>query len=197
MEYFRKYLIYLRREENLQLYKLNVSTMMLIASLVGISLGFILDLLLPHNFLVNMIRGIIALLTGISLFSFSYLFTVKRTDQKLLKDRFYQTMRQRFSFRQRVNFSIVVGVFIASFILLGKNESLIFTFKSSIAVFVSIVLIAFCRRRRSEFIKGIYEIPDIRDLEDLKEKKKKAEMRKAKQEIKQSKKKNPFYRKKS
>lgn len=187
MEYFRKYLITLRKYENLNQFSLKVSTMMLIASLVGILLGFLMDLFLPHEYFTNMLRGVIAVATGFTLFSFSYLFSVKRTHKKMSMDRFYKTARERFSHRQRVNFSIAVGTLTLAFIMLSSNSGLVFTLKSILAVFVGFILVAFCRRNRSEFIKGVHEIPDIRDLEKQKERREQAQIRQHKTKKKEKK----------
>lgn len=170
MEYLRNYLIFLRRKENENL-KMKPSIFMLLVSLVGISIGFLLDYLLPHSYFTNMLRGVVSVATGAALFSFSYLCAVKLGNKKMAEDRFYQTMRERFSHKQRINFSIAIGAFAFGFILLSGDASLIFTLKSSLAFFVGLSLITFSRKNRSEFIKGIYEIPDVRDLEASKEKK--------------------------
>lgn len=180
MEYFRRYLIFLRRHENLNEMKFKVSTMTLIASIVGIILGFLMDWLLPHGYFTNMFRGMLAVASGFALFSFSYLEAVRRSDKKLSVDRFYKTTRARFSHKQRVNFSIAVGAIVAAFVLLSNAEGLSFTFKAILAIFITLVLIAFSRRNRSEFIKEIHEIPDIRDLEHQVDKRKSAEKRKKK-----------------
>lgn len=188
MEYFRRYLVFLRRYENEGLYKMKVSTMALIASLVGIILGFLMDWLLPHGYFTNMFRGTLAVATGLILFSFSYLFAVDKANNKLVTDRYYKTVRERFSHRQRVNFSIAVGVLIASFILLSSADGLLFTLKAILAVFLIFTLIAFSRRNRSEFIKEIHEIPDIRDLETQRNRKMLAKERESKADKKKSKK---------
>lgn len=188
MEYFRRYLIFLRKHENLNELKFKVSTMTLIASIVGIILGFLMDLLLPHGYFTNMFRGVLAVATGLTLFSFSYLASVKRTDKKISSDRFYKTARARFSHRQRVNFSIAVGSIVLAFVLLSNSEGLSFTLKAILAVFITLVLIAFSRQNRSEFIKDIHEIPDVRDLEHKATMVKSAEKRKSKSNDKPKKK---------
>lgn len=180
MEYLRNYLIFLRKTENDNPYKMKISTMALIASLVGISLGFIMDLLFPHEYFTNMIRGAIAVASGFSMFSFGYLFSYKKSREKSLADSYYKSPRERFSYRQRVNFSIASGVLISSFVMLSSNEGLTFTLKSILAIFIIFSLITFSRRSRREFIKDIHEIPDIRDLQKVKEERNKAQRRKEK-----------------
>lgn len=186
MEYFRRFLIALRREENDNNYKFKVSTMALMVSLFGIFAGILLDVLLPFSYFPNMLRGVIAVITGVALFIISYLKATDFSNKKMQKDRYYRKVRERLSFRQRVNFSIAIGILLALFIMLSSNEGVMFTFKSILVIFLTIVLVAFCRRSRSEFIKGIYEIPDIRDLEAEKEQNKKKAERRSKEQKKKS-----------
>lgn len=176
MEYFRKYLISLRRAENDGLFW-NLPIALLIASIIGMGMGLLLDLFLPNGFFTNMIRGVIAIITGVTLFSWGYLFTSKRTDKKRLADSYYQPVRERFSYRQRVNFSIAVMVILVMFVLLGNEDSLVFTLMAIILISTSLTLLAFTRRQRSEFIKDIYDLPDIKDLKSA------ARKRKLKQEL--------------
>lgn len=170
MEYLRNYLIFLRRRENMEV-KMKPSLFMLLVSVSGIAIGFLLDYLLPHGYFTNMLRGVVSVATGSALFSFGYLSAVQISKERIAKDRFYQTMRERFSHKQRINFSIALSVIIASFILLSGGEGIMYTFKSTIAIAFIWTLVAFSRRNRNEFIKEIYEIPDVRDLKSKREKK--------------------------
>ena len=174
METLRKYLISLRKFDNEGLFG-NMTIFLLIISIIGILLGFTFDILLPINFFLNMLRGVVAIISGIALFSFGYLYTSKRSVERRRHDRYYQTVRERFSYRQRVNFSIALGSIASLFVLLGKPSSPLFTFKAILLISIAFTLIAFSRRLREEFIKDIHEIPDLRDLEKaakLKRKKK-------------------------
>lgn len=170
MEYLRSYLIFLRRKENEET-KMKTSIVLLLTSLGGILLGFLLDLILPHQYFINMLRGVVSVIAGSALFSFGYLYVVKIGDKKISEDRYYQTLRERFSHKQRINFSIALSVIVISFILLSGSDGLAFTLKSTLSVTAILSLVAFSRKNRSEFIKEIYEIPDVRDLEAKKEKK--------------------------
>lgn len=170
MEYLRNYLIFLRKRENGDS-KMKPSMFMLLVSTAGILIGILLDFIVPHGYFTNMLRGVVSVATGSALFSFSYLCAVKFSRGKVAKDRFYQSMRERFSHRQRINFSIAIGVIVASFILLSGSEGILFTLKTTLSIFVILSLIAFTRKNRSEFIKEIYEIPDVRDLDSKKHKK--------------------------
>lgn len=176
MEYLRKYLIYVRKTENLNPYKMKLSIFTLFLGIFGIMIGVLLDAVLPFSYFPNTLRGIIALITGATMFTFSYLKAVSYSTKKVREDRYYQKTRERFSYRQRANLSIVLGMILTIYVFITAQEGLMFTFNSSFAVFSMLVLLSFARRRRSEFIKDVYEIPDTRDLEkETRRKKKKME----------------------
>lgn len=162
MEIFRKYLLLLRKQDNT---RPAFAGRLLIGTFAGIVVGIVVDIFLPFNFIINMLRGMIALVTGISTASFAYLMSIKYNDKKLEEDRFYLPVRKRFSYRQRLNISIVLGILIAIFTLLGTREDFAYTLKSSISIMLIFIIIAFARRYRDEFLKDIYGIPDVRDLE--------------------------------
>ena len=186
MEYLRKYLIEVRRIENTDPYKFKLSIMLLAGSILGVILGFIIDSLLGFYFVTNTIRGIIALATGIVLFTYLYLMENKRTEKRAALDSSYVRVRNRFSFRQRVNFSIVASAFLF-FVIMTSSEGPGYTFKSSLLIVAIISLVAFCRRRRSEFIKSVNEIPDVRDMRSEQMKIKKLKENRAKREQKKEK----------
>ncbi|GEM_PF-5187994 len=177
MKYFRMFLIELRKRENEER-KIPLSVILASSGVISLIIGFLLDKFIPFNFLTNIVRGIFANIAGATLFSFSYLMSIKFSRQRLLKDRYYKTFRKRLSHRQRTNLSIFLGILIAFFILLGGKYSLVFTFKSAFAIFAALVLIAFTRRNRDEFIKNVYNVPDLRDLETMQERHKKKEKKK-------------------
>lgn len=164
MEYFRKYLILIRKYDNTEMKPLFIIRMLILVTL-GIVGGVLMDKLLPFNFFFNMIRGVFAVITGISSASYALVISSRLRRNKYIQDRHYLPLRKRFSFRQRTNFSIIIGGFIFMFILLSNKSNLVFTLKTSISIFLGIILIAFARKDRNEFLKDIYNIPDIRDLE--------------------------------
>lgn len=164
MEYLRMFLIMLRRRENTPS-ELRFSIQLLIASVVGIISGLVLDMILPFNFYTNTIRGVIAIITGVSIFSYGYLMANKFEEIKLVGNKYYKPMRKRFSFKQRANISILISTFSVLIILFTSKQDFIFTLKSTLAISIIIMAISFARRDRNEFIKDIYEIPDTRDLE--------------------------------
>lgn len=178
MEYLRKYLIFIRKTENLNKHKMKLSVFSLLIGIIGLILGVAFDALLPFEYFSNMLRGAIALITGFAFFTFSYLKSIDYSKKKLLDDRYYQKVRERFSFRQRANLSIVLGMIVGIYVFVTAKEGLMFTFNSSLSIFFIFVLLAFSRRRRNEFIKDVFEIPDVRDLEKETKRKKKKEVSK-------------------
>lgn len=172
MEYFRKYLIYIRKLDNTEM-KPRFIILMLIVSAISLLLGLIADMFLPINFGYNMIRAVIATVAGIASASY-YLVVLDRVNRdKHLVNNNYIPFKKRLSYKQRSNISIIIGTFIALFILLSSKASLAFTFKTAFAIFTGIALTAFARKDRSEFLKDVYEIPDLRDLEFMSKKSKK------------------------
>lgn len=169
MEYFRKYLILIRKYDNTEMKPLFIIRMLILTTL-GITGGILMDKLFPFNFIFNMIRGIFAVMTGVSSASYALIISSRFRKNKYIQNRNYTPLRKKFSFRQRTNFSIIIGAFVFLFILLSNKSNLVFTLKTSISIFLMIILIAFARKDRNEFLKNIYEIPDIRDLEFSKRK---------------------------
>lgn len=163
MSYFRKYLITIRRFDNEGLFW-NLQVVLFMLSVIGISFGFLLDLVFTPGFFMNMIKGIISILSGFTLFSALHLFTSKRTDVKMDNDVHYNPIRARLSYKQRLNFSIAVGTVGVLLVLLGNVSSPTYTLKSILLIALILSLVAFTRRRREEFIKDIHEIHDVRDL---------------------------------
>ncbi|HHT97923.1 MAG TPA: hypothetical protein GXZ90_08540 [Clostridiales bacterium] len=165
MEYFRRYLIFIRKQDNKTNLRPAFAGRLLIISIISIIIGVLLDIFMPFNFFLNMIRGIIANIAGWSFASYAYLMAVRVRRYKVKLDKYYQPLRKRFSYTQRINISIMIGVFISILILSSGNPSPIYTLKAAIFILIIILLITFSRKDRSEFLKNIYDIPDVRDLE--------------------------------
>ena len=177
MSHFRRYLIALKRAQNDGLFH-DLKKMLAFLSLLSIGFSLFIDWLLPPSFLSNGLKGVISILGGASVFSSSFLFASLRTDRIMDSDRYYNPIRKRFSYRQRVNISIVSGVFALLVILLGSPDSPIYTLKSTLFVAFVLTLVAFSRKNRDEFIREIHEIPDVKDIETYKRARK---MREAKE----------------
>lgn len=189
MSYFRKHLITIRRFDNEGLFW-NLQVVLLIASAIGIGLGLMFDLFFTSNYFLNMLKGVISILSGFFLFSGLHLILSKRTDRIMDNDNHYNPIRNRLSYKQRLNFSIVVGAIGVVLVLLGKVDSPTYTLKSILLITLLLSLLAFTRRTRVEFIKDIHEIHDIRDMSaesrrmKLEEKAKEREMEKKIEKIK-------------
>lgn len=179
MEYFRAFLITLRKKEN-ENSKVLFSTKLLIAGVIGVITGVILDILLPFNFILNMLRGVVANVSGVAMFSYGYILADKIGRNRLAKNRYYKTFRKRLSYRQRINVSIFLGAITAFFVLLSSKYTAAFTLKSSVAIFVALSLVTFSRKDRNEFLKNIYNIPDLKDVEFITRKAKKKDKKKDK-----------------
>lgn len=165
MEYFRRALIELKRRDNKDPESNKFRLILGISAVASFAIGILLDTLLPFNFILNGIRGFFAMSTALSSYALAYLISVDYSTKKRSEDRYYLMVRKRFSHRQRVNISIVAGVFVGVFVAFATRENFTFTMLSSFLIFTVVTLIAFSRRNRSEFIKDIYEIPDVRDVE--------------------------------
>lgn len=165
IEYLRRFLIAIRKESNRTDLKPTFEIRLIIGILIGAIIGATLDILIPYNFFLNMIRGIIANLVGFSMFSVAYVTNTKLRRAKIAKDQFYNPLRKRFSHKQRINLSILGGVVVVILVILGNKESPVYTLKASLAIASILILVTFSRAGRNEFIKNIYDLPDTKDLE--------------------------------
>lgn len=171
MEQIRKYILFLRKKDNQDNLKPTFAVRLLLVALASFLVSLLVDNFLPFNYWINMIRGVLACVLGLSLSSFVYIMSLRESDKRKSRDRYYLPVRMRFSYRQRVNLSIVLGVVLLILSFLGSKQDGIYTLKSSLIISSIFLLLTFVRRNRNEFIKDIYEIPDIRDLEFMKKKK--------------------------
>lgn len=164
MEYFRKFLIELRKLENKENQKTKFQTKLIIGAIIGSIIGVVIDVVLPFTFFINTIRGVIAFATALLLYSALYLYSIKIKEVRMKRDKYYVQIRKRFSFNQRLNISILIGTVVVVITILSGQPSAIYTFKAMLSIVIFTTLVAFSRRDRNEFLKSIYEIPDIRDL---------------------------------
>lgn len=163
MSYFRKYLISIRKFDNEGLF-LNLQVLLFVLAIAGIGIGLLFDLVFSPNYFLNMLKGLVSIVSGLFLFSALHLYTSKRTDRIKDNDSHYNPIRARFSYKQRLNFSIAVATIGVVIVLLGSVDSPTYTLKSILLITLFLSLLAFTRRMRDEFIKDIHEIHDIRDL---------------------------------
>ena len=165
MEYFRRAKKKKKRRDNKDPESNKFRITLGVIAIISLAVGILMDTLLPFNFILNGIRGFFAMSTALSSYALAYLISVDYSTKKRSEDRYYLMVRKRFSHRQRVNISIVTGAFVTLFVAFATRENFTFTMLSSFLIFTAVTLIAFVRRNRSEFIKDIYEIPDVRDVE--------------------------------
>lgn len=164
MIYFRRMLLFIRRMNNKEM-KPDFPGRLFIVAIVGTLLGVIIDTLLPFNFFINAIRGIIANIVGFSLFGFIYSILLIQRRVIMKNNSLYVPLRQRFSFNQRVNISIVFSTIILFLMAISGSESSIYTLKGSVLIFSILMIILFVRKDRTEYLKDVYDIPDVRDIE--------------------------------
>ena len=165
MEYFRYFLILLRKQDNREDLKPSFSSIVWATIAVSTVLSLTVDRFLPFNFIFNMLRGVIANILGFSVFAIVYLLIVKTRKKRLSKDKYYIPVRKRLSYRQRTNLSVLLGSVVLLFILLSGKPGAIYTIKGALSISVLVLLLAFSRKGRDEFIKKAYELPDIKDMD--------------------------------
>lgn len=130
--------------------------------LIGISVA--VDTFIPFNPYLNVIRTIIAITLGVVLYSYVYIFSLKKSDKKAKDDELYMTIRERFSYNQRRNISVVAWGLWAMFLLLGSEPNQFFTLFSSLMVFFAISILAFMRSTRNEDQQSKLGLSDSRDI---------------------------------
>lgn len=165
MEYFRKFLMFIRSQDNRDDLKPSFRVILSIALLISVVIGILLDRFMPFVVIVNTIRGVVANISGLILFSIIYILLVEKKNKLLSKEKYYVPIRKRLSYRQRVNLSMLIGSFVVVFILVSGNPSPIYTLKATLSITVIILLVSFSRRHRREFIRETFDIPDIKDME--------------------------------
>lgn len=174
-EYFRLFLIEIRKQYNTA--KRPLVKMILTFTLLS-GIGILIDTYLPFMFLTNMVRGILATTLGIILFSIAYTQYIIFKNNKLQEDRYYKSIRERFSYKQRINISIVLGAATFLLTILTNSNNSGYTLKGSVSIFILLTVLTFLRMKRSEFHKDVYEVDDIRDIEFIVNKNKKPEDKK-------------------
>lgn len=166
MELFRKYLILLRKTDNtINLpTKITFSGWLLIAFILSSAIGVILDITIPFNHFLNGLRGVIAVFAAGTGFSFLHIYQSNVLDARIAKDEFYKPFKKRLSYNQRFNLSLIVGGVTTAFVLFSGHPSPTYTLKATLGIIIFLLLLDFAKRDRSEFLKSVYDIPDVRDL---------------------------------
>jgi hypothetical protein len=140
---------------------------------VVLSAGTIaMDVFLPRGwFLSNYVRALAAIITAVPMFSAGYLLAFKQHEGLVEKSRSneddgeYIELRLRYSYRVRVQQSIIVGSVLA---LLGiiTSYTKVYTLAAAIIVSAGFGLIVYCRLTDDERTLKKYSVPDPRDVMD-------------------------------
>lgn len=168
MQYIRIFLINLRK-----MYAKGYKDAMkkfAIASALGLIGGFVLDLLLPFNVIFNSVRAIVSIGTGIVIYALFYLYSLNSSFIKERNDDGYIPIRKQFSYKQRINISILGFGIVAGFLLIINKSGPMYTLFSSLSIASMIALLAFVRTYKYEYIKAEHGILDARDLNFNKQK---------------------------
>jgi len=160
MDYFRKFLTFLRKGTNTQgrayFYRWGA------VALVAITGSILVDLFVPFGAWWNLIRTVILVPLSVSLFAVGYgisliLHRMRSTDPN------WQPYRTRFSPLWRMRISAIVGA-LALVMVYAAGESPVFTLLSSFLLAVGLALVAFMRRTSQELKREKLGIPDSRDV---------------------------------
>lgn len=133
---------------------------------VLLGVGVAIDTFLPFNYFLNVLRAAIALALALLIFGGGYIYLTYYKDRKKeeseLADKI--TLRERFSYRQRLNLSIVSGGIIFVFALMFAKESPVFTVVSALLIVAILSTLSFLRSTRSETQGASLGINDARDV---------------------------------
>lgn len=158
---FRKFLIRIKREQSQNPKKLYIISVL--ASLLGVLIGTLLDLFIPFNSWGNVLRTLTLIPTSASMFIFGYAVSLHLHNKKVEQDSSWMPYRARLSPTWRRRAALVV----AAFILLGiyaNEQSLGYTPVSCLFAAIAVALVAFIRTTRDEAKREELEIPDARDI---------------------------------
>ena len=165
MIYIRKLLTEIRKR-NAHLTKRN-RVLSVIAWVAVCICSVLVDLFLPFNYFTNILRAALALAIGFYLFAMVYLIIIRRNEKKrsesdeLLDE---ESFRDRFSYSQRVNISVILwGVFIL-LALMGAKPNPTFTIFSGLLIFYSLGILSFVRSTRDETQNASIGFRDPRDV---------------------------------
>lgn len=161
---FRQFLLQLRK---LRAKHKNIRFLFYFLGLVFAVISYILEPKLPVELSYNIIRAAFALVISILWFSGSYLSAIIYSEKRSLEAGegiLYLTVRERFTYTQRKNMSLVIGVaaFVINF-LVFKPKMPIYVTGVSLFLWLMWVLFAFVRSTRDEHRRAMKGLDDIRD----------------------------------
>lgn len=159
---FRKFLVDIRKNFNTN--KRNLFIYSITTLILSVALGFIVDVFTDFNGIWMIIRSLILILQGISLFVVAYSVSLFLHYSKMKDvENEWTPYRARYSPAWRLRISLLIGAFI--FVAQYANEfNAFYTFRSSVTAAVVIAIFAFLRKTSQEKRNEELEIPDIRDV---------------------------------
>lgn len=128
--------------------------------------GVILDIFMPFGFWFNMIRAFICVSTALVSFSALYLYAIYREQQKQINNISYKPIRSRFTYKERVNLSILMWAVLFIILLFTATPMPAYTFLNSWVIVGILAILTFTRATKAEFIRGHYGLDDVRDFEN-------------------------------
>lgn len=160
---FRTLLLNIRKIGSRLNDKQRIAIVLLVLILWGV--GIALDILLPYNLFINSIRAGICLIDGIATFSGLYLFAIYLGRRNQQKNPEYQTIRQRFTYRARINMAIVFWTALVIALLMSSHPSMLYTFINTWVIIGALSILTFTRASRDEFLRMKYGVADRRDVD--------------------------------
>lgn len=154
-------------------------------------IGITMDILLPYNLFINSIRAGICLISGVLTFALLYLLAIWLGERNQTKNPEYLTIRQRFTYRARINMAIVFWTALVISLLMSSHPSTLYTFLNSWIIVAAFSILTFTRASRDEFLRMKYGAADERDVdmdervsEVIQKRREKAEQKRAKKQRK-------------
>lgn len=160
MEYFRKFLTFLRRGFNTRGKKyFYLWGSILVAALAA---SILVDLFVPFGAWWNLIRTAVLVPLSLSIFAIGYaigltLHRMRSTDPE------WKPYRTRFSPLWRIRIAAIVAA-VGLVLVYAAGESPVFTLFSSVLLAIGLALLAFVRRTSTELKREKLGIPDARDV---------------------------------
>lgn len=160
MEYFRKFLTFLRKGFNTRGKKyFYLWGSILVAALAA---SILVDLFVPFGAWWNLIRTAVLVPLSLSIFAIGYaigltLHRMRSTDPE------WKPYRTRFSPLWRIRIAAIVAA-VGLVLVYAAGESPVFTLFSSVLLAIGLALLAFVRRTSTELKREKLGIPDARDV---------------------------------
>lgn len=180
MVYIRTLLMKIRSINSRLNDKQRIALVILFFLLIGV--GSLMDYFLPFNYLLNTLRAFVAIAIGLMLFAGIYLFSISRQEKRVTLKGEYLTFREKFSYKERVNISVILwGLWLLVLVLFTK-ENTFFTLFSSLMITGILFILSFVRSSREETATATMGFEDARDV--LFEKKREEELARREEERK-------------